>query len=188
MLKIILLFITAYLLGSLNIAIIVSKIFKLADPRQGGSKNPGATNVNRLSGKKWAAVVLFGDALKGVVAVLLAKYFAVEPKYLFWIGLTCVLGHMYPIFFGFKGGKGVATSVGVLAALSLPLAGLSLLTWGLILLIFNISGLAALVASILTPIFGIFLLNFWDMLPVSIIVILIIWRHRNNIKSLLKDN
>jgi glycerol-3-phosphate acyltransferase PlsY len=143
----------AYLTGSVSSAIIVCKMMGLADPRENGSGNPGATNVMRIGGKKAAAITLAGDALKGLLPVLLAKALAVDSLILSLVVFAAFLGHLYPIFFGFKGGKGVATSFGVTLGvtwwLGLAVSG----TWLLVYKVGKISSLAALVAATLTPLY-----------------------------------
>lgn len=139
--------ITAYLLGSLSSAIIVCKAFGLPDPRSQGSKNPGATNVMRIGGKKLAVLVLVGDVLKGVVAVLLAKTLGLSGELLAAAGFAVFLGHCFPVFFSFKGGKGVATAMGALLALSPFIAGLTFLVWLIVFAVFRYSSLAAMTAA-----------------------------------------
>ncbi len=177
----------AYLMGSLSAAVIVSKLFSLPDPREQGSKNPGATNVLRLGGKKAAAITLAGDAIKGLVPVVLAKYLGASPDMVAAVGLAAFLGHLYPIFFGFKGGKGVATALGVLSGFS-GWVGLSVLaTWILMAVVFRFSSLAALTAAIMAPAYV------WLILPspvlagaASAMALLLVSRHRANIGRLLK--
>ncbi len=178
---------TAYLLGSISAAIIVCKLMGLPDPRSQGSNNPGATNVLRIGGKKAAAITLFGDLLKGLIPVLIAQYLSDSPGIVASVALAAFLGHLYPVFFGFKGGKGVATAFGVLLGLSWQL-GLSLLiTWLIIAKIFRVSSLAALISTALTP----FYIWFFD-LPLAYLAMsiplsaLVIWRHRSNIQRLLR--
>jgi glycerol-3-phosphate acyltransferase PlsY len=176
----------AYLLGSLSSAVFVCKIFHLPDPRTEGSKNPGTTNVLRIGGKKVAILVLIGDLLKGLIPVLIARYFM--PDHIWgWVGLSAVLGHMFPIFFQFKGGKGVATGAGVLLGLSLPLGFLVILTWILVAALFRYSSLAAIIATLLMPFYG-----FWvarpQILPLVFICVLILIRHYGNIKNLIAGN
>ena len=175
-----------YLLGSLSTAIIVCKLMGLPDPRSQGSKNPGATNVLRYGGKKAAAITLLGDALKGFIPVLVAVQFSLAPDQLALVGMAAFLGHLYPVFFGFKGGKGVATAFGVILGLSW-IVGLALFaTWATMALLFKISSLSAIVAAILAP------LLFWSIegqpiwVAMSIVISLImLWRHRSNILNLI---
>lgn len=141
----------AYLLGSIAFAVLSAKLFKLADPRTYGSGNPGATNVLRTGNKKAALFTLLGDALKGSVAVLAAQALALPEATVGLVALAVFLGHLYPVFLKFKGGKGVATAAGVLLALA-PLVGLAtLLTWGVTAYVSRYSSLAAIVAAVLAP-------------------------------------
>ncbi len=176
----------AYLLGSLSAAIIVCKLMGLPDPRTIGSKNPGATNVLRTGSKKAAGLTLFGDFLKGLLPVLLGLALEMEPPVLALIGMAAFLGHLYPIFFGFQGGKGVATALGVILGLSWPVAVAALLTWLLMAKVFKISSLSALTAAVLTPLYC------WLLTPqleyiilFSVMSLLLIWRHRSNIRNLM---
>jgi len=173
----------AYLLGSISTAIIVSKLFKLPDPRTSGSHNPGATNVLRISGKKYGVLVLLGDGFKGTFAIYLAWLFGIGNMALGFIGLAAFLGHLYPIFFGFKGGKGVATLTGCLFALSFPLFFIATLTWLLMTKYFHYSSLAALTAATLTPLVTLFIQPSY-FLPITIMCGLLIWKHRDNIAKL----
>lgn len=177
----------AYLLGSLSSAVIVSRIFNLPDPREQGSKNPGATNVLRLGGKKAAAITLLGDMLKGLLPVILAKSMGVDELVLAAVGLAAFLGHLYPVFFGFKGGKGVATALGVLSGFSAYVGFSVALTWVMIAYISRISSLSALVAAFLAPVY----IGFWLHSPVLTVAsipmsALLIWRHKSNIQKILK--
>jgi glycerol-3-phosphate acyltransferase PlsY len=173
----------AYLLGSLSSAVFVCRIFGLPDPRTEGSKNPGATNVLRLGGKKLAALVFVGDFLKGSIPVMVAGFF-LHPIYLGWVGLAAIIGHLYPVFFQFKGGKGVATAAGVLFALSWPLGLAVFATWFIIALLFRYSSLAAVIATLLVPIYGIWLVDRYTLISLIIIALLVLWRHHDNIKRL----
>jgi len=182
----IILCIAAYLIGSVSTAIIVCKIMKLPDPRTLGSNNPGATNVLRIGGKKAAAITLLGDALKGFIPVLIALLLHQNVGNLAIIGFLAFIGHLYPVFFQFKGGKGVATALGVMLALSLPVGGSLLVTWLLIAYVFKISSFAALIAACLSP----FYMWIWEgkmeLVIMSVIIsVLLLWRHRANIKQLL---
>lgn len=179
--------IIAYSVGSLSAAIIVCKVMGLPDPRSQGSQNPGATNVLRYGGKKAAAITLMGDALKGFLPVLLAKLLGQTHGNIEIIALAAFFGHLYPVFFQFKGGKGVATALGVYLALSLPVALTTLVTWMIMAFVFNISSLAALTAACLVPVF----VWYWEPHPAFITMsvvlsIVLIWRHRSNIKNLIK--
>lgn len=177
----------AYLMGSLSTAVIVSKLFGLPDPRQQGSKNPGATNVLRLGGKKAAAITLAGDALKGLIPVMLAQYLGATTDMVAAVGLAAFLGHLYPVFFGFKGGKGVATALGVLSGFS-GWVGLSVLaTWILMAVVFRYSSLSALTAAILAPVYVWFILKSPVLAGAALaMALLLVSRHRANIERLLK--
>ncbi|MEY4684338.1 MAG: glycerol-3-phosphate 1-O-acyltransferase PlsY [Pseudomonadota bacterium] len=177
----------AYLMGSVSTAIIVSRLLGLPDPRQQGSKNPGATNVLRLGGKKAAAITLIGDALKGLIPVVIAKALGVAPEILAAVSLAAFLGHLYPIFFGFKGGKGVATALGIFLGLS-PWVGLAVLaTWLLTAFLFKYSSLAALTAALLSPLYLWFILHSEVLVGVGLtMALLLVSRHRANIERLLK--
>ena len=186
----ILVVVLAYLLGSLSFAVIVSKAMGMADPRSYGSGNPGATNVLRSGKKKAAILTLLGDALKGLVAVLLAKYFldagSITEATVAWVALAVLIGHMWPVFFGFKGGKGVATAVGVLFALSWPVALICTLVWLIMAFGLKISSLAALVATVLSPILAwVFIEEASWCWAVLFIAILVLYRHKSNIQNLL---
>lgn len=181
----------AYLLGSLSFAVIVSRAMRIPDPRQYGSGNPGATNVLR-SGRKMAAVLtLLGDALKGWVAVMLAT--ALAPQFgqpeevVLLCALAVFIGHLYPLFFRFQGGKGVATALGVLVGLN-PWLGLAcLLTWLLVAGVFRISSLAALSAAVLSPVYAGLLMG-WGNATIAVLVIalLLVYRHKSNLIKLFK--
>lgn len=178
--------ILGYLLGSVSTAIIVCRALGLPDPRTEGSRNPGATNVLRLGGKTAAAVTLLGDLLKGLLPVLAAQVAGVSEWGLAGTALAAFLGHLYPAFFGFEGGKGVATAFGAILGLSAWVAAAALATWLLMAAIVRISSLSALTAAVLTPLY-----LWWFKLPqvyalaVLIMVALLIWRHRSNIQNLL---
>ena len=152
----ILVVVLAYLLGSLSFAVIVSKAMGMADPRSYGSGNPGATNVLRSGKKKAAVLTLLGDALKGLVAVVIAKCLwdagHITEATVAWVSVAVLVGHMWPVFFGFKGGKGVATAVGVLFALSWPVALICTIVWLIMAFGLKISSVAALVATVLSPV------------------------------------
>ena len=177
----------AYLMGSLSTAVIVSKLFGLPDPRQQGSKNPGATNVLRLGGRKAAAITLAGDAVKGLIPVMLAQYLGATTDMIAAVGLAAFLGHLYPVFFGFKGGKGVATALGVLSGFS-GWVGLSVLaTWMLMAVVFRYSSLSALTAALLAPVYVWFILKSAVLAGAALaMALLLVSRHRANIERLLK--
>ncbi len=183
--------IAAYLIGSLSFAVIVSKFYGMDDPRTYGSGNPGATNVLRSGKKKAAALTLLGDALKGWLAVCLALWLqdalGLSHTTIALVAVAALVGHMWPVFFGFKGGKGVATAAGVLLALSWPLALLTALVWLVMAFGFKVSSLAALTATVLSPVFAWFLLPYgsWKW-AVLVIALLVLYRHKSNIQKLLK--
>lgn len=176
----------AYLIGSISSAIIICRLMGLPDPREQGSGNPGATNVMRIGGKKAAGITLLGDLLKGFIPVYIANILGGSTLLLACIGLAAFIGHLYPVFFKFKGGKGVATSIGVLLGFSW-LLGLSFIaTWLLIYKIGKVSSASALCASLLSPIFAWFIVGDASVVGASIIMMLfLLWRHQSNIKRLL---
>ncbi len=180
----------AYLIGSLSFAVIVSKFYGLDDPRSYGSGNPGATNVLRSGRKKAAALTLLGDALKGLVAVLLARwlqsYFGLADEVVAAVAVAVLAGHMWPLFFGFKGGKGVATALGVLLALSWPVALICAAVWLMMAFGLKISSLAALTATVISPLAAMFLVQqpSWQA-AIAVIAALVLLRHRSNIQNLL---
>lgn len=177
-------FIIAYLLGSLNSAIIVSKLLGLPDPRSQGSGNPGATNVLRVGGKTAAALTLLGDVLKGVIAIALAMLFHIHGFWLGMIAIGALLGHIFPLFFQFKGGKGVATAFGALLVLMPGLAIVALITWILVLVFSRYSSLAAIVTCALLPIYVILFGDFIYFFPTVIVTAILLWRHWGNIQRL----
>ncbi len=182
--------VAAYLIGSLSFAVIVSKFYGLDDPRSYGSGNPGATNVLRSGRKKAAALTLLGDALKGLVAVLLARwlqsYFGLADEVVAAVAVAVLAGHMWPLFFGFKGGKGVATALGVLLALSWPVALICAAVWLIMAFGLKISSLAALTATVISPLAAMFLVQqpSWQA-AIAVIAALVLLRHRSNIQNLL---
>lgn len=176
----------AYLCGSVSSAIVVCKLMQLDDPRIHGSKNPGATNVLRLHGKKAAATTLAGDVLKGLLPVLLAHAVHASHTVIALSALAAFLGHLYPVFFAFRGGKGVATFIGVLLGIYWPLGLAFMVTWLVIALLFRYSSLASLGASTLTPVYTTFLLpQAAFLISIIIMVLFMYWRHRNNIRNLI---
>jgi glycerol-3-phosphate acyltransferase PlsY len=177
----------AYLFGSLSSAVITSRIMGLPDPRQEGSKNPGATNVLRLGGKKAAIITLLGDMLKGLLPLSLARALGAEPVVLAAVGLAAFAGHLYPVFFGFKGGKGVATAGGIFYGFSWPAGLLVMLTWIAVAYLSKYSSLSALVASALAPVY-LWLLTGSPTLAAAALLMggFLFWRHRDNIKRLLR--
>jgi len=176
----------AYLIGSLSSAVILCKVAGLPDPRTQGSGNPGATNVLRMGSKKLAGLVLLIDVLKGVIPVLIGRFIGFDIDILTLIAFFAFLGHLYPVFFQFKGGKGVATALGAFLALSPLLAGAALLTWILIFVISRISSLSAIAAAALAPVYGLWLINSaFARGVILLIALLLLWRHRSNIQRLL---
>lgn len=176
----------AYLIGSVPMGIVVARALRLPDPRTTGSGNPGATNVLRYGGKAAAALTLAGDVTKGVAAILIARFATADSSVIAFSGLAVFLGHLYPVFFGFRGGKGVATALGVWLVLVPAVGLLLLLTWLIIAAAFRYSSLAALVAAGLSPFYV-----WWSaagpaylMLSVAM-TLLLIWRHRSNIRNLM---
>ena len=182
--------IAAYLLGSVSFAIVVSKLFRLDDPRTYGSQNPGATNVLRTGNKAAAALTLLGDCVKGWVAVALAillnQTYLLGDAFIAGVAFAVFAGHLWPVFFRFQGGKGVATALGVLLGLN-PLLGLATLaTWLIIARAFRYSSLAALAAAIFAPFYYALLFGVREqLLAVVIMSALLIYRHRSNIANLL---
>jgi glycerol-3-phosphate acyltransferase PlsY len=180
----------AYLIGSLSFAVIVSKLMGLPDPHSYGSGNPGATNVLRTGKKLAALLTLAGDAGKGWFAVWLAQRVAVDfslnETTLAAVALAVFIGHLFPIFFRFQGGKGVATAAGILLAINLWLGLATLATWLIIAVFFRYSSFAALVASIFAPFYTAYLFGFTAYFPaVFVMCVLLIWRHRENITKLM---
>ena len=178
--------VAAYLIGSIAFGILISKLFGLPDPRTVGSGNIGATNVAR-SGKKLPAILtLLGDAFKGWLPVCLA----LQSGMLMWVvagvGLAVFFGHLFPIFHRFKGGKGVATALGVMLAISLMLGLAALITWAIVFAISRYSSLAAIVAAVLSPLYAWVLLPYKDyVIMMFVIAVMLVWRHRSNIEKLL---
>ena len=183
----ILLITSAYLLGSLSSAIIVCRLMGLPDPRTQGSGNPGATNVLRVGGKKAAAVTLLGDALKGVLPMLLGHALDVTAAVLALTGMAVFLGHLYPVFFGFRGGKGVATALGVQFGLHWQIGAAVGLVWLIVAKVFRISSAAGLTAMALAPVFVWLVWPAWELLAMQLAMsLLLFWRHRSNIRNLLR--
>lgn len=174
----------AYLLGSVNTAVLVCKFMNLPDPRTEGSRNPGATNVLRLAGRQAALFVLIADALKGFIPVVLAWMVGISGFALGLIAIAAVLGHIFPAFFQFKGGKGVATAIGAVFGLSFIVGILVLITWGAVIYFTRYSSLASIVAFVLAPIYILIFSHAAYFLPVVIITGILIWRHWENIQRL----
>ena len=182
-------FLIAYLIGSLSFAVIVSCAFGLPDPRSYGSGNPGATNVLRTGRRFAAGLTLAGDAGKGWLAVFLAaRYgaqFGVDASAIAACAVAVFLGHLFPLFFGFRGGKGVATAAGILLGINVWLGAATLASWIVIALIFRYSSLAALVAAVFAPLYAFFLFGASPALPAVILIsALLVWRHKANILNL----
>ena len=181
-----LLIVASYFVGSLSSAIILCKIAGLPDPRTEGSGNPGATNVMRIGGKKLAALTLLGDLLKGLIPVLIAKLLDQSALTISLVAVTAFLGHLFPIFFGFKGGKGVATALGAILGLNFLVGLCAFGVWIVIFIITKISSLSALIAAVSVP----FFLYFFNA-PIEIVYavifmdIFLIYRHKSNIQRLL---
>ncbi|RTL00320.1 MAG: glycerol-3-phosphate 1-O-acyltransferase [Proteobacteria bacterium] len=180
----------SYLLGSLSFAIIVSKFMKMDDPRSYGSNNAGATNVMRSGNKKAAALTLLGDLLKGLLVVLIARYILGDQTgadaIVGFCGVMVVIGHIYPIFFKFKGGKGVATAIGVLLGFSPLLALLLLVTWFAVFKLSKISSLAAIVATLASPLYAYILMGNSSYFGATVMVaFFVIYKHKGNIIRLL---
>ena len=177
--------IAAYLIGSISSAILICRFLGLPDPRTTGSKNPGATNVLRMSNKLTAISVLFLDILKGTIPVWSAYFLKIDALYLGFIGVAACLGHMYPIFFNFKGGKAVATAFGTLLPIGFTLGALLISTWLCVVKLTKYSSLAAIVTVLIAPLF-VYLLKPLYVYPTIMLSVLILFRHKANIKRLLK--
>ena len=178
----------AYFFGSLNSSIIFSKILKLKDPREYGSKNPGATNILRSGNKALALATLIFDMFKGFLPVFVAFFFIEKQIYIQIIGLCSILGHIFPIYYKFKGGKGVATSFGVILAFDIILGFICLLTWLITAFLFRYSALSAIVSFALLPIYTWF--SYEKIIITSlylILAIIVIYMHKTNIKNLLNN-
>ncbi len=176
----------AYLLGSLSTAIILCRLMGLPDPRTQGSGNPGATNVLRFGGKKLAAWTLLGDMAKGLLPVLIARLLTDAPPVLAAVAFAAFIGHLYPVFFGFRGGKGVATALGVLLGLAWPVALATLATWLAMAALFRYSSLSALTAAALAPLYMALLDGRGPFVMMALALsLLLIWRHRSNMHNLL---
>jgi glycerol-3-phosphate acyltransferase PlsY len=188
--------VAAYLVGSLSFAVIVSRVFGLNDPRTYGSKNPGATNVLRSGSKAAAIVTLLLDALKGWLPLVLIKWYGkpygMEEGTMAMVGLAAFVGHLFPVFFRFAGGKGVATALGVLVAVSWVLGLAIAVTWALVAYFFRYSSLASLVAAVLAPLYYLvgdgaaWYMDKWILLSTTAMSALLIWRHAENMARLLK--
>ena len=177
----------AYLFGSLSSAVVISRLFGLPDPRTAGSKNPGATNVYRLGGRIPALLVLIMDILKGTIPVYGSYFLGLNPIVLGVIAIAACLGHIFPLYFGFKGGKAVATAFGAMLPIGLDLAGLLVLSWVVVVFLTGYSSLGALIAVSLAPLFT-FLIKLLYTIPVAMLSLLIILRHKDNITRLMAGN
>lgn len=177
----------AYLFGSLSSAVVISRLFGLPDPRTAGSKNPGATNVYRLGGRIPALLVLVMDILKGTIPVYGSYFLGIEPIMLGMIAIAACLGHIFPLYFGFQGGKAVATAFGAMLPIGLDLAGLLVLSWVVAVFLTGYSSLGALIAVSLAPLFT-FLIKPLYTVPVAMLSLLIILRHKDNIARLMAGN
>ena len=176
----------AYFVGSLSFGIIISHIFKLSDPRTAGSRNPGATNVMRVGNKFAALLTLLGDMLKATIVIIIAHNIGVSETHLVIISIAVLLGHIFPIYYKFKGGKGVATALGILLGINWLLALTVFFVWLCVFMIWRYSSLAAIVATLSAPIISYFIEFSIETLWLTIIIaILIVYRHKGNIKNLL---
>ncbi len=180
------LIIAAYLLGSISSAIIVCRLMRLPDPRSQGSNNPGATNVLRIGGKKPAAITLLGDTLKGFIPVLIAHLMGMDNSTLAAVAMAAFLGHLYPVFFHFQGGKGVATALGVQFGLSWMIGGSVAAIWLFMAYVIKISSLSALVSMALAPVIIWLATDSTALTVMSVVMtILLFWRHLSNIQKLI---
>ncbi|MFZ9614280.1 MAG: glycerol-3-phosphate 1-O-acyltransferase PlsY [Candidatus Methylopumilus sp.] len=176
----------SYLIGAISFGIVVSHIFSLPDPRTIGSKNPGATNVLRTGKKLAALLTLLGDALKGALTVGLAQYFELSSLMVGLIAIATLIGHVFPIYYGFKGGKGVATAAGILFMFSWVMGLTVLGIWLGVFFIWRYSSLAAIIAGSLSPVIGFFYgIDFYELIASSMIALILILRHMENIKRLI---
>jgi glycerol-3-phosphate acyltransferase PlsY len=176
----------SYLIGAISFGIVISHIFSLPDPRTIGSKNPGATNVLRTGKKLAALLTLLGDALKGSLTVGLAQYFELSALMVGLIAIATLVGHVFPIYYGFKGGRGVATAAGILFMFSWIMGLIVLAIWLGVFFIWRYSSLAAIIAASLSPVIGFFYkIDFYELIATSIIALILILRHVENIKRLI---
>lgn len=177
----------AYLMGSICSAVIVCKTFALPDPRTEGSQNPGATNVLRIAGKKYAVIVLITDILKGTIPVAIAQMFITDSMVLGFVALAAVIGHMYPVFFDFKGGKGVATAIGALLGFHFLVGVMVAGTWLLVAKFTRYSSLASIISICLAPVYSLFFISKIDIIPpLFLMAVLILIKHRQNMGRLLE--
>jgi glycerol-3-phosphate acyltransferase PlsY len=182
----------SYLIGSLSMAIIVCRLLGLPDPRTIGSRNPGATNVLRIDSPKAkpAAFITFcGDIIKGLITILIARHFGADESLQALVGLAAIVGHLFPVFFGFEGGKAIATSLGVLTGFAWLLGAVVMGTWLTVLVISRISSLAALIAAALVPVYTMLLAPHPAFIAASFVIFAsAVWRHVDNIKRLVKGD
>lgn len=175
----------AYLLGSLSSAILICRVSGQPDPRSQGSKNPGASNVLRIAGKRYAFQVLLFDVFKGWLPVFLAKQAGMTMPLLGWVAFFAFLGHLYPVFFKFRGGKGVATALGGLLALAWPIATVAILSWLVMIALFRIISLASITTAGVVFGYALYHLSFKNNFPILLMSLLLIMRHHTNIRRLL---
>ena len=179
----------SYLIGSISTAIITCKLMGIEDPRNTGSNNPGATNVLRHGGKKAAIITLIGDALKGLIPVLVAIELQAPPLIIALVALFALLGHIFPLYYGFKGGKGVATYYGVILAIHWQVGLIALAIWLIIAKLLKISSLSALISIFITPfMLWLFTQSVELTTAVAVMSVLVFWRHKSNIQSLLQGS
>ncbi|KKC98136.1 MULTISPECIES: glycerol-3-phosphate 1-O-acyltransferase PlsY [Photobacterium] len=181
---VLLIIIAAYLLGSVSSAVLICRLFRLPDPRDSGSGNPGATNVLRIGGRGAAALVLVCDILKGMLPVWVSYFLGINPFLLGIIGIAACLGHIYPLFFHFRGGKGVATALGALAPIGWDLSGMLIATWLVVAVLCGYSSLASMITALIAPMFTWWVKPQYTM-PVAMLSCLIILRHHENVRRLL---
>ena len=176
----------SYLMGAISFGIVMSRLFSFPDPRTIGSKNPGATNVLRTGKKLAALLTLLGDALKGSLTVGLAQYFELSPVMVALVAIATLIGHIFPIYYDFKGGKGVATAAGILFMFSWMMGFTVLAIWFAVFIIWRYSSLAAIIAASLSPVMGFFYaIDFYQLIASSIIALILILRHIDNMKRLI---
>ncbi|MBD8512671.1 glycerol-3-phosphate 1-O-acyltransferase PlsY [Photobacterium sp. WH77] len=181
---VLLIIIAAYLLGSVSSAVLICRLFRLPDPRDSGSGNPGATNVLRIGGRGAAALVLICDILKGMLPVWISYFLGINPFLLGIIGIAACLGHIYPLFFHFRGGKGVATALGALAPIGWDLSGMLIASWLVVAVLCGYSSLASMITALIAPMFTWWVKPQYTM-PVAMLSCLIILRHHENVRRLL---
>ncbi|RUO48658.1 glycerol-3-phosphate 1-O-acyltransferase PlsY [Pseudidiomarina aquimaris] len=184
---IVLAIVIAYLFGSISSAVLICKLFGLPDPRQTGSNNPGATNVYRLGGKVPALLTLFFDVLKGMIPVWASYFLGIPPLFLGMIAVAACLGHIFPLYFHFRGGKAVATALGAMFPVAWEMALLLIFTWLVVFKISKLSSLAAIITVSLAPFYAYWIKPQYTV-PVIMISALIIWRHQSNISRLRHGN